>query len=63
MEFKMFRLPPNSKNKYELQKGRTIVLFKGTVSNWFVILGLPSLKPTSIQNYLKYTKILLEDSP
>jgi hypothetical protein len=63
MEFKTFRLPHNSKKKYRLQKGRTVVLFKGTVSNWSVILGLPSLKPTSVQNYLKYTKILPEDSP
>ena len=63
MEFKTFRLPHNSKNKYELQKGRTVVLFKGTVSNCSVISGLPFLKPTSVQNYLKYTKNLPEDSP
>jgi hypothetical protein len=63
MEFKMFQLPHNSKNRYKLQKGRAVVLFKGTVSNWSSILGLPFLKPTSVQNYLKYTKILLEDSP
>jgi hypothetical protein len=63
MEFKKFRLPHNSKNRYKLQKGRTIVLFKGIVSNQYVISGLPSLKPISIQNYLKYTKILPDDSP
>jgi hypothetical protein len=63
MEFKTFRLPHNSKNRYKLQKGRIVVLFKGTVSNRSVISGLPSLKPTYVQNYLKYTKILPEDSP
>ena len=63
MEFKTFRLPHNSKNRYKLQKGRTIVLFKGTVINFSVISGLPSPKLTSVQNYLRYTKILPEDSP
>jgi hypothetical protein len=63
VEFKTFRLPHNSKNRYKLQKGRTVVLFKGTISKRSIILGLPFLKPTSVQNFLKYTKILLEDSP
>jgi hypothetical protein len=63
MEFKTFQLTHNSKNRYKLQKGRTIILFKGTVSNRSVISRIPSLKPTSIQNYLEYTKILPEDSP
>jgi hypothetical protein len=63
MEFKTFRLPHNSKNRYKLQKGRTVVLFKGIVSKWSVISGLPFLKLTSVQNFLKYTKILPEDSP
>jgi hypothetical protein len=63
MEFKMFRLPHSSKNRYKLQKGRTVVLFKGTVSNRSIISGLLYLKLTFVQNYLKYTKILPEDSP
>jgi hypothetical protein len=63
VEFKTFQLPHNSKNRYKLQEGRTVVLFKGTVINQSVISGLPFLKPTSVQNFLKYTKILPEDSP
>jgi hypothetical protein len=63
VEFKTFRLPHNSKNKYKLQKGRTIVLFKGTISKRSVISGLHFLKLTYVQKFLKYTKILLEDSP
>jgi hypothetical protein len=63
MEFKTLQLPHNSKNRYKLQKGRKIVLFKGTISNRSIISVFSSLNSTSIQNYLKYTKILPEDSP